>query len=224
MPPTLRPPLLPLLGDGWIGRYGAAGDALTWEGPRPGVDWHRHDWRSVRVLVLKEGRLEVREVRRRRWLLYRTTRTRQDRAPDEVAGMRATVLVVFMALWAWLGSGSGLHAHDALVPSLADRPSRRTAQRWLCRLAPDGAVLQQALRTAVIERFEPQPVELLFPGGLSPPGAVRCRRWKDPAPVYSFALALAFLFEGARALSTRLPVLLAEAHRRLDRPLGSAAP
>ena len=195
-----------------------------WEGPRPGAGWHRHDWRPIRVLVLEGGRLVVREVRRRRWLQYGTTQTRQDRAPDEVVGMRATLLVVFVALWSWLGSGRGVHAHDALVPALAERPSRRTVQRWLRRLAPDGAVLQQALRTAVIERFEPQPVELLFPGGLSPPGAVRCRRWKDPDTVYSFALALAFLFEGARALSTRLPVLLAEAHRRLDRPLGIVAP
>lgn len=138
--------------------------------------------------------------------------------------MRGTLLVVFVALWAWLGSGRGLHAHEPLVPALADRPSRRTVQRWLRRLPPDGVVLQQALRTAVIERFEPQPVEMLFPGGLSPPGAVRCRRWKNPDTVYSLTLALAFLFEGAVALPTRLPILLAEAHRRLDGPLGIAVP
>ena len=210
-----------LLRDGVIGNYGTG--IWRWEGPRPGAGWHRHDWRPVRVLVLDRHGLSSRTLLRRRWLRFGTTETRLDRSPDEVGELRATVLVVLAALWSWLASGKGLHAHDARVPALAETPARRTLQRWLGRLAPNGVALQQALRTAVIERFEPQPVEMLFPGGLSPPGAVRCRRWKDPAAVYSLATALAFLFEGAVALAAPIPVLLAEAHRRLDGPLGIAA-
>lgn len=161
-------------------------------------------------------------VLRRRWRLGRTSQTLLDRAPDELPGMHAALLYVLAKLHAWLGSGVGLHAY-AEVPAMRAHGSRRTVQRWLSQIHPCGMRLQQALRTAVIERLEPQPVEVLFPGGLSPPGAVRCRRWKDPAAVYSLATALAFLFKGAVALRIAVPILLVEALRRLDGPILTAA-
>ena len=59
-------------------------------------------------------------------------------------------------------------------------------------------------------------MERLFPGGLSPPEAIRRRRWKDPDGTYRLATGLAFLVHGAAKLACTATVLLAEAHRRLD--------
>lgn len=130
------------------------------------------------------------------------------------------LLTVLAKLWSWLSSDRGVQRYEELDPALGAFGCPRSAQRWHARLVRHGVMLEQALRTAVIERFEPQPVEKLFPRGLSPPGAVRCRRWRDPAATYSLATGLAFLFDGARALATTAPVLLAEAHRRWNGPLG----
>jgi len=172
------------------------------------------------VIVMTDNGVVLTRLLRRRWRLSGTTITHLDRSPDEVGRLHGTLFVVLLRLWLWLSSGKGLHVYDDI---LDDHGCRRTVQRWLHRLLPDGVRLQQVLRTAVIERFEPQPVEMLFPRGLSPPGAVRCRRWKDPDATYSLATGLAFLFDGARALAISATVLLAEAHRRLDGPLGIAA-
>jgi hypothetical protein len=116
----------------------------------------------------------------------------------------------------------GLHVYQESQPALEEAGSRRTVQRWLHRLLPDAAQVQGALRTAVIERSEPQPVERLFPGGVSPPVAIRCRRWKDPEAVYRLATGLVFLVEGAVARSISATVLLAAGPSRpaLRRPPG----
>lgn len=159
-------------------------------------------------------------MERRRWRLAGTTTTRLDRSPDEVGGVRSALLVVLVKLAAWVLSGEGLHVYEERHPALETMGSRRTVQRWLARLLPDADRVQGALRTAVVERSEPQPVERLFPGGVSPPEAIRRRRWKDPEATYSLAIGLAFLVEGAVVLSTSATVLLAEAQMRLDGPLG----
>jgi hypothetical protein len=159
-------------------------------------------------------------LQRRRWLRYGTNETRQDHAPDEIDALHSVVLVVLVRLWSWLASARGLEGYEEVVPCL-DPCSRRTVQRWLQRLLPAGDRLQVALRTTVIERSEPQPIEMLFPTGLSPPDRVRCRWWKDPKATYSLATGLAFLFGGAVALKISATVLLAEARTRLDGPLGS---
>jgi hypothetical protein len=52
--------------------------------------------------------------------------------------------VVLVTLWSWLSSGKGVQVYDDLLPALADAPSRRTVQRWLHRLHPNGVALQQA--------------------------------------------------------------------------------
>jgi hypothetical protein len=126
-------------------------------------------------------------------------------------------------LWVYLSSGRGVQTYDEVVEDLEGIGARRTVQRWLGGLASKGLALQQALRTAVIERLEPRPVEDLFPGGVSPPWSIGCRRWKGPAQVYSLAIALTFLFAGAVALETTATVLLAEAHRRMDGHLAITA-
>jgi hypothetical protein len=161
-------------------------------------------------------------VYRRRWRLYRTTKTRQDHAPDEIDGLRAVAFVILLRLWSRLSSIRSLHHHDEVVPALERTHSRRTVERWLHRLLPAGLRLQQALRTTLIERHEPRAIEKLFPGGLSPPGRLRSGWWKDPPATYSLATALAFLFGGAVALdhdTISATVLLLEARRRLDGPL-----
>jgi hypothetical protein len=159
-------------------------------------------------------------ILRRRWRQAGTTTTHLDRCPDEVGGIRSTLLVVVLKLASWLLSGEGVHVYDEVPPVLDAPGCRRTVQRWHQRLFPDAARVQGALRTAVVERSEPQPVERLFPGGLSPPVAIRRRRWKDPEATYRLAMGLAFLVHGAAALSTSATVLLAEAQTRLDGPLG----
>lgn len=160
-------------------------------------------------------------LERRRWRLAGTTQTRIDRAPDELAGVRVVLLVALLKVASWLLSGEGLYGYADRPVTLGPLGCRRSVQRWQRRLSHDAAPLQGALRTAVVERTEPQPVEKLFPGGLSPPEAVRRRRWKDPEATYQLATGLAFLVRGAEALSTSTTVLLAEAHRRLDGLLGT---
>lgn len=145
----------------------------------------------------------------------------QDRTPDEFGAVHVALLVVLLKLYAWVQSGDGILTYEERIPALEAVSCARTVQRWLRRLLPDTGRLESALRTATIERSEPHPIENLFPGGLSPPGAGRRRRWKDPEAIYRLQTGLAYLVDGAVALSTSVTVLLAEAHRRLDGPLGT---
>lgn len=210
------------LGHGLVGEYRVRDGRLVFETPRPGSGWHGHGWRPRAALALVDGKLAAFVVWRHRWRLRGTTTTRQDRAPDEVDGLRAVAFVIFLRLWARLSATRGVHHHDEVVPALDRTHSRRTVERWLHRLLPAGLRLQQALRTTLIERHEPRAIERLFPGGLSPPGRLRSGWWKDPSATYSLATALAFLFGGAVALDTpeiSATVLLLEARRRLDGPL-----
>lgn len=212
-----------MVGVGVVGAYGQGTNGIwTFEGARPGPGWHRHDWKPRRLLILSDRGLAVRTVARRRWRLYRTTHTRVDRCPDEVGRRHAALLVLLLKLAAWLLSGKGVHAYDEDFPALEGHGARRTVQRWLGVFVPDAVRLQQALRTAVIERFEPQPVERLFPAGLSPPESIRRRRWKDPDRIYALATGLVSLIRGAEA-GASMTVLLAEARRRLDGSLHIAA-
>lgn len=126
-------------------------------------------------------------------------------------GAAATLLVVLLKLASWLLSGTGVHTAPDAPASLAAVGCPRTSQRWLHRLVPDAAAIQGGLRIAVVERSEPQPVERLFPGGVSPPEAIRRRRWKAPEAVYRLATGLVFLVSGAVALDTSATTLLAEA-------------
>jgi hypothetical protein len=213
-----------MVGPGVIGAYAIGADG-TWryEEDRPGPGWHRHDWKPRRVVVLTDEGLVVPTILRRRWRLHGTTTTRLDRSPDEVGRRHVVLLVLLLKVWAWLSSDVGVHVYEEHHPELESHGSRRTVQRWLRALLPDAVRLQQVLRTAVIERFEPQPVERLFPGGLSPPEGIRRRRWKDPDAIYALATGLVFLHRGAEAGAFSMTVHLALARRRLDGPLNIAS-
>ena len=93
-------------------------------------------------------------VVRRRWRLGRSSTTRLDRGPDEVAGVPVAGLVVLLKLASWLLSGTALHVYEERVASLDAVGRRRSVQRWLARLLPDAARAEGALRTAVIERSD----------------------------------------------------------------------
>lgn len=197
---------------------------LRFEEPRPGPGWHRHDWKRRTLHVFGDGGPVLVIIERRRWRLVGTGITRLDRAPDEVRWAKASLLVVLLKVASWLLSGEALLEYTERPAGLTNLGARRSVQRWRRLLAPSGARLQSALRTAVIERSEPQPIENLFPGGLSPPEVIRCRRWKDPEALYRLANGLSFLVFGAAALCTSTTVLLAEARRRLHTQLLIAAP
>lgn len=161
-------------------------------------------------------------IERRRWLQFGTTTTQQDRSPDELGGIGSTLLVVFLQLCAWLLSENGLHTYEDRPHLLVQPPSRRTVHRWFQRLLPDAERVQGARRTAAIECSEPQPIERLFPGGLSPPEAILRRRWKDRSKMYLLAMGLAFFAHGADALNLPATVLLAVAQQGIDGPLGTS--
>lgn len=161
---------------------------------------------------------------RRRWRLAGTTTTSQDRCPDEIPQLQATLLVVFLKVLAWLNATVGLHRYDEVHPALEAVGSRRTVQRWVARLCPEADRWQGALRIAVIERFEPRPVERMFPSGLSPPASLRCRRWQKPQAIYSLWTGLSFLVRGSVAMNCSITALLVEAQRRLETRTNIAAP
>ena len=211
------------IGTGLVGKYSLGPDGTRrFEGPRPAAGWHRHGWRRRCLKTIDENGTRTIIIERRRWLQFGTTTTQQDRSPDELGGVGSTLLVVFLQLCAWLLSESGLHTYEDRPFAPAAPPSRRTVHRWLHRLLPDAERVQGALRTAAIECSEPQPIERLFPGGLSPPEAIRCRRWKDRSKTYLLAMGLAFLAHGADALNVSATVLLAVAQQGIDGPLGTS--
>jgi hypothetical protein len=211
---------LKVLGDGFVALYGRGpGGRWTFEGERPKGGWHRHDWRPIRLTSVGAAGLVERTIWRRRWRKAGSSETRLDRCPDEVLGTRASLVLLLTKLWSWLASGKGLYAYEEVAAPLGGFGVRRTLQRWLRGLQQHAVAWQQALRTAVIERLEPQPVEKLFPGGLSPPGAVSRRRWKDQGAIYSLHTGMSFLFAGAPVSGATVPVLLAEALRRLRAPV-----
>jgi hypothetical protein len=123
-------------------------------------------------------------------------------------------LFVLLKLWPWLNGGVGLHNAAEVDHVLDDHACSRTVQRWLRRLCAKALEIQQAIRSALIERCEPRPVEHLFPRGLSPPESLSQRRWREPEAVTTLHRALTMLFAGAVELGIPTTVLLAEARGR----------
>lgn len=193
------------------------GDVLVWRGTRPGPGWHAHGWTECRRRMLIDGALRWRTLRKRRWARADRSATTHSRPPEDL-GLVHEALVVALELWCWLDGALGLHRY---VTPYVDGPSRRTVQRWLGRALPRAVAFQSAIRRALIERSEPRPWETLFPAGLSPPGGLLRRRWRDPSTVASLRRGLAFLFVGASQLSVSPTSLLAEARRGADGRAGS---
>jgi hypothetical protein len=202
---------LAVLGGDYV--VGADG-VVVFPGKRPGVGWHVHGWLERWLWILVEGVPERRRVRKRRWLYVSTGRTCHSRPPDEWGPVQFCFLIVVLKLWPWLNGDVGLHNTSEVDHALDDHGCSRTVQRWLRRASAQALELQQAIRSALIERCEPRPVEHLFPGGLSPPELLTRRRWKEPDLVGTLHRALAMLFAGAVKLSIPTSVLLAEARGR----------
>ena len=206
-----------------MGNYTTGPDGTRrFECPRPAPGWHRHGWRSRSLNVVSDKGTRTIVIERRRWLQFGTTTTQQDRSPDELGGIGSTLLLVLLQLCAWLLSENGLHTYEDRPHMLVQPPARRTVHRWFQRLLPEAERVQGALRTAAIECSEPQPIERLFPGGLSPPEAILWRRWKDRSKTYLLAMGLAFFAHGADAVNLPATVLLAVAQQGIDGPLGTS--
>jgi hypothetical protein len=159
---------------------------LEFRGKHPGAGWHVHGWLERWLWILVNGVPERQRLRKRRWL----------------------------KLGPWLNGGVGLLNAGEIDHALDEHGSSRSLQRWLQRASAQALELQHAIRSALIERCEPRPVEHLFPGGLSPPESLTRRRWKEPDSVATLHRALAMLFAGAVKLGTPTTVLLAEARGR----------
>jgi len=185
-----------------------------WHGDRPDKAWHVHGWTDAHPRVRIGGQLAQITVRKRRWLDPARGATCHSRPPDDL-GMRFDAMLIALELWCWIDGALGLHRY---MTPFDDGPSSRTVQRWMRRALPDALHTQQANRRALVERCEPQPMEDWFPRGLSPPGSLTCRRWRDHASVWTLWRGLAFLFFGASAFDIPAARLLAEARGRWTHP------
>jgi hypothetical protein len=176
------------------------------------------------LLTVVGGALAPVWVLKQRWLDVATGRTRHSRPPDDLPWLHFCTLVIALKLWSWLDGGRGVQGAPQVVVDLDDRPCPSTVRRWLTRALRYAMEIQQAIRLAVIERSEPRPVETLFPGGLSPPGHLVRRSWRDPPALDKLWRALAMLMGGAVRLSIPAAVLLAEARGRWDETLVNGGP
>lgn len=189
---------------------------LVYRGQRPGPEWEGHGTTRRLLLTLIARKLVRLVVHKQRWRLRGTNTTCHSRPPDDCASVWFCSLVVALSLWGWLRSGEGVHTYEPVLDALAERPSRRTVQRWMARALPLAGATAQAVRHALIDRSEPRPWESFLGGGLSPPEARR--RWADPAAVHRLRLGLDLAIKGACALTTPVSLLMAEARRRQPDP------
>jgi hypothetical protein len=181
-------------------------------GVRPGDDWHAHGSYVATVPELDAERLVVLRVAKPRWL-HRATNTTTHTPPPGSLGVRYSGLIVALQLFGWLDAAVGLHRFEAVFVSLDDRPSRRTVQRWLARFGPRALELQHAARRAVLARFDkPRSLDILFPGGLSPPR----RPWREPHRVCQLFRALAMVLGAAVALNLPAALLVTEAWWKVE--------
>lgn len=190
-----------------------ADGVLVFRGERPGHDWDAHGFFQRRLHTLVDG-VGVRErLLKQRWR-HVSGSTCHSRPPDDVAQIHFCTGVVMLCLWAWLTSGAGVEAYEDVFPSLSERPSRRTVQRWLARALEHATSTHQFLRLVVIERGEPRPMKRLFPSGLAPPGDEDRRRWKAAASVHLLRGGLEIAVNSALSFDVPLALLLAEARGR----------
>lgn len=188
------------------------GGQLVYRGKRPGPEWIGHGTFPRRTWTLIAGEMRRVVVFKQRWRRRGSNATQHSRPPDDLGSVAFCSLIVVAALWGWLASEQGAHAHEPALPSLAERPSRRTLQRWLGRAQRHADDTALALRRAVIERSEPRPMESHIGGGLSPPADRR--RWADPSAISKLHSGLSLLLQAAVAFAVPVSVLLAEARGR----------
>lgn len=190
--------------------------AWRYPGVRPGEDWHAHGWFPATLRDLDGGRLVRLRVDKPRWLHPPTNRTVHT-SPPGTLGVHYSGLVVVLQLFACLDAAVGVHRFEALFRSLDDRPSRRTVQRWLARFQPRALELQhQARRVVLCYRDEPRSLDMLSPGGIPPPPALRCRPWREPGRVGQLFRALAMVLGAAVAFDVPVALLVTEAWWKVE--------
>ena len=195
-----------------LGGYVDLGGGLFgWGGERPGPGWRAHGVFVVRLWDLVGGVLGDVRIAKQRWFHPESGGTCHRRPPDYVR-MRYSSLVIVLALFAWLDSEAGLHVHTPVLDGLDERPSCRTVQRWLRRATPVADAFQHHIRTEILRRCEPRPIERLFPGGLPPPPGNR--PWRNPEETATLFRGLAKVLGLSVALDAAVPSHLAEARRR----------
>lgn len=190
-----------------------ADGVLVFRGERPGDDWDAHGFFERWLQTVVDGERKRERLLKQRWR-HVSGGTCHSRPPDDVAQIHFCTSVVVLCLWAWLVTGDGAEVYDDVFPSLSERPSRRTVQRWMQRALPHASSAHQFLRLVVIERGEPRQMKRLFPSGLAPPGNEDRRRWKDRALVELLRGGLEIVVDGAVSFAVPLPLLLAEARGR----------
>ena len=172
--------------------------------------WHKHGTTQKKLRTVVNGQLQTIILAKQRWKNIKTGETRHSRPPDDHRRARFCTLAVAMALWAWLTSEKGVHTH---VPAF-EEPSPRTLQRWMRRARAVALETQQALRSAVFQRSEPQP-EMNNDAVTStgPPHKWRSHR----AVVWSHRTGLALLQSCECINKTDAALLMSEAHGRCCR-------
>lgn len=192
-----------------------ADGVLVFRGERPGAEWEGHGYFRRWLWTLVDGKRVRRPLLKARWRHKRRSQlTCHSRPPDDVAQIHFCTVVVVVCLWAWLVSGKGAEAYEDVFPSLNERPSRRTRQRWMQRALAHAASTHQFLRLVAIERGEPRPMKRLFPSGLAPPSEEDRRRWKAAAQVHLLRGGLEIAINSAVSFDVPLALLLAEARGR----------
>jgi hypothetical protein len=190
-----------------------ADGVLVFRGERPGDDWDAHGFFPRWLQTLVDG-VRVRErLLKQRWR-HVSGSTCHSRPSDDVAQIHFCTAIVVLCLCAWLVSGDGAASYNDVFPSLSERPSRRTVQRWMQRALDHATSTHQFFRLVVIERGEPRPMKRLFPSGLAPPGSEDRRRWKAAASVDLLRGGLEIAIDGAVSFDVPLALLLAEARGR----------
>lgn len=217
---TLQPDLLRAVAGSGLAALRLSGftvdDDGVWHYPgvRPGPKWHGNGSFVAAHGDLDRSRLVVLRVAKPRWRDPATNASVHTPPPGDL-GARYSGIIVALQLFAWLDAAVGLHRFEALFPSLDDRPSRRTVQRWLARLLPRALILQHHARLVVF-RFvdKPRPLDVLFPGGIPPPA--RPRPWRDPVPVAQLFRGLAMVLGAAMAVSRPAALLVTEAWWKVE--------
>ena len=123
--------------------------AFYFRGQRPSPDWHALGTFDTHPSVLRLGRLLTITVRKQRWRLRDRSKTCHSRPPDDICA-RCCTLVIVVSLAAWIDAAVGLHRFALPYDTAADRPSRRSLQRWLRRAMSFALPLQQVLIDAAL--------------------------------------------------------------------------
>jgi hypothetical protein len=218
--PTLQRELVRVVAQSGLAALGlhfVLGPDSVWRYPaeRPAPGWHGHGAYAATIADLAHGRLVDLRVAKPRWLHPETNTTVHTEPPSDL-GVRFSALVVAVQLFAWIDAGVGVHHFESLFTDLDDRPSRRTVQRWLARLLPHALVLQHHARRAVLACLEHRSPDILFPGGIPPPPAVRSRPWRDPNRVDQLFRGLAMVLGAAIAVDAPAVLLVTEAWWKVE--------